>query len=392
MKNCILIVIQTLTSCCVNFNSIYLIFSINLSLFLLIFHVQYVYITLLWKQLRNIVFTLMILRNIFLFLLFFSLAFDVCSQEPQKNEPYGRVSGVIFTNFHRGISPASSDESAIELVRAYFGYEHFISPEYSARIMLDIGSPDDVSPFSRLRRYAYFKFAYGQYVRENLTIQFGLIPTLHYKLQEQLWERRYMKKAFADEYKLGPSADLGAMVGYKLLSSLEADFSVMNGEGFSRLQMDDKYKYAFGLTYQFSKELLNRIYFDYTRNEVSQFSYVWLVSYTFKNNFNLVFEYNYQQNNNLKKDKDLFGYSVYGKYNINPKFQLFTRFDMLKSNIVEGDITPWQLSADGSTLISGLQYTPIKGIKMALNYQDWVPRAINMPTRSFVYFDMEIRM
>jgi hypothetical protein len=320
--------------------------------------------------------------------------FCICAEGQVADDfkSYGRGSGVIFSNFHRGISNASSGESAIELVRAYLGYEHFISPEYSARITLDIGSPDDVSPFSRLRRYAYFKFAYGQYQKENLTIQFGLIGTQHYKLQEKLWERRYMKKAFADEYKLGPSADLGAMISYRFLPSLEADLTIMNGEGFTRLQMDDKYKYALGITYEFSQALLNRIYVDYMRNEVSQVSYVWVTSYTFKNNLNLVFEYNYQQNNNLKTGKDLYGYSVYGKYNIHPKYQLFARFDMLKSNIINGETVPWHLAEDGSTLISGVQYSPVKGIKMALNYQDWVPRAVNIPTRSYIYMNMEIRL
>ncbi len=334
----------------------------------------------------------MIFRRIFFCFLFLSIKVITVGQEIKTPEPNGKVSGVIFTNFHRGISAASSDESAIEMTRAYFGYEHFINTEYSARIMLDIGSPDDVSPFSRLRRYAYFKFAYGQYENNDLTLQFGLIPTQHYKLQEKLWERRYMKKAFADEYKLGPSADLGAMALYKLLPSLEADFTVMNGEGFTRLQMDDKYKYALGVTYEFRKALINRIYVDFMRNGVNQVSYVWLTSYTHKNNLNLVFEYNYQQNSNLKYGKDLYGYSVYGKYNIHPKYQLFARFDMLKSNIIAGETTPWHLAEDGSTLITGIQYSPVKGIKIALNYQDWVPRAINMPTRSYVYLDMEIRL
>ena len=137
-------------------------------------------------------------------------------------------------------SEASSDESAFELARAYLGYEHFLSPEYSARITLDIGSPDDISPFSRIRRYAYFKYAYVQYAKNNLTVEFGLISTLQFKLQEKLWERRFIKKAFADEYKMGSSADLGTMIGYTFSKSFAADFSIMNGEGYSKLQMDDK--------------------------------------------------------------------------------------------------------------------------------------------------------
>jgi hypothetical protein len=313
-------------------------------------------------------------------------------QENKPFESHGKGSGVIFANFHRGISGASSDESAFELVRAYLGYEHFLSPEYSARITLDVGSPDDISPFSKIRRYAYFKYAYVHYEKNKLTAEFGLIGTQQFKLQEKLWERRYMKKAFADEYKLGSSADLGTMIGYRFNESLEADFTIMNGEGYSKLQLDDKFKYGLGLTWNLQRSLVNRVYVDYMNTEVEQVTFTWVTAYTFKKNLNLVAEYNYQQNHNLVNNRDLFGYSLYGKYNLNPKLQLFARFDMLKSNVQEGSTTPWHLAEDGSTLISGVQYIPVKGIKMALNYQDWVPRAVNMPTRSFVYLDLEIRM
>lgn len=340
----------------------------------------------------NIYFTRMRNLHFFLFGLILIHCLKLSGQDEKSFEPHGKGTGVIFANFHRGINAATSDESAFELVRAYLGYEHYLSPEFSARLTLDIGSPDDVSPFSRLRRYAYFKFAYGQYQKENLTLQFGLIGTLQYKLQENLWERRYLRKAFADEFKLGPSADLGALAVYKFSKTIEADLTIMNGEGFTRLQMDDKFKYAAGLTFTTRGSLINRMYVDYMHNHVSQITYTWVTSYTYRKNLNVVVEYNYQQNFNLQKNKDLYGYSIYGKYNIHSSYQLFARFDMLKSNVTEGGTVPWHLAEDGSALITGIQFVPVKGIKMALNYQDWVPRAVNVPDRSYIYLDLEIRM
>ena len=99
---------------------------------------------------------------IVLFLQILLVSQNLKGQEAKEFVPHGNGSGVIFANFHKGIMEASSNESAFELVRAYLGYEHFISPEYSARITLDIGSPDDISPFSRIRRYAYFKYEIGR--------------------------------------------------------------------------------------------------------------------------------------------------------------------------------------------------------------------------------------
>jgi hypothetical protein len=219
-----------------------------------------------------------------------------------------------------------------------------------------------------------------------------LIPTLHFKLQEFLWERRYMRKAFADEFRLGPSADLGASVVYAISPRLEADFSMMNGEGYTKLQMDDKFKYTAGVTYYFRDWLINRAYIDYMKNGIAQVSYTWVTSCTHKKNLNLVFEYNYQQNHDQAHGRDLFGYSLYGKYNINPHLQLFARYDMLLSNTEDDSEIPWHLSEDGSALIAGVQLSPVKGIKMALNYQDWVPRALNMGSRSYLFLDMEIKL
>lgn len=314
------------------------------------------------------------------------------AQEDVNFKPNGKSSGIIFANFHQGISSAASNLSAFELVRAYLEYKHFLSQELSARITLDVGSPDDVSPYSRIRRYAYFKYAYGEYSHESLKVQFGLISTLQFKLQEELWERRYMKKAFADEFKLGPSADLGASVSYDFSPSFQADITMMNGEGYTRLQMDDAFKYAIGLTYSYKDQFINRFYMDYMKNGIAQSTYTWVSSYTHKNNLNLVFEYNHQFNNNLSSGRELYGYSLYGKYNLKPTYQLFARYDILRSNALSEGENPWHLAEDGSMLIAGLQVAPVKGLKVALNYQDWVPYAANMPTKSFIFLDMEIRL
>jgi hypothetical protein len=53
---------------------------------------------------------------------------------------------------------------------------------------------------------------------------------------------------------------------------------------------------------------------------------------------------------------------------------------------------PWNLQEDGSAIISGIQYTPIKHVKIALNYQDWVPYAANMDNESYVFLNLEIAL
>lgn len=314
------------------------------------------------------------------------------AQDSVAFKPTGKVSGVIYSNFHHGITTTPGSDAAFEITRVYLNYETHMTPEISGRITLDIGSPDDISPFSRLRRYAYFKFAYVAYEKNKLEMQFGLIGTLHYKLQEQLWERRYLRKAFADEFKIGPSADLGFQAVYRFNPLVTADFTMMNGEGFTRLQMDDSFKYGAGLTVGRQESWISRIYADYMKNGESQISWAAVTSATLLKKLNLTFEYNYQHNYALTRDHHLFGWSAYGKYTLGTRTQLFARYDQLRSNIPEGQTHPWHLADDGSALVAGFQYAPVKPLKIALSYQDWVPWAANLDTRAFIFLNMEIRL
>lgn len=155
--------------------------------------------------------------------IFSMLLFPVTAQESSVFTPRGRAFGVILANFHHGISEAASDEAAFEIVRACLGDEHQLSPEFSARINLDIGSPDDVSPYSKLRRYAYFRNAHVQYEKKGPELPFGLISLLQDKLQEQIWERRYLTKSLPSAWFqqvdfTGAFGDSNWMEGWTLLS------------------------------------------------------------------------------------------------------------------------------------------------------------------------------
>jgi len=92
------------------------------------------------------------------------------------------------------------------------------------------------------------------------------------------------------------------------------------------------------------------------------------------------------------KHRDIIGFSVFGKYNLNSRYQLFARYDKIYSNILEGEVNPWHLSDDGTALVAGIQYSPLKNIKFALNYHDWYPWASNIEGGGFIYFDLELKM
>jgi len=307
-------------------------------------------------------------------------------------EASGTPFAVIFANFHQGITSAATDESAFELVRGYIGYEYTFNPNFYAKINLDIGSPEDLSDYAKSRRYAYFKNAYLRYSENKLKIEFGLISLKQYKLSEKIWERRYMMKSLADEYSLGASADLGMNLNYRFSPVWDADFTIMNGEGYNNVQTDGIFKYALGTTLQFPKNLTTRFYYDFTSDEVLQSTFYIFLSYNLSPKTNIAGEALYRTNESWNKGEDRYGFSVFAKYNINSRYQLFARFDKIASNKLEGEENPWNLDDDGTALVAGLQFEPIKRIKFALNYHDWVPYAANGDTEAFIYLNLEVKL
>ncbi|MBN1819480.1 MAG: porin [Prolixibacteraceae bacterium] len=330
------------------------------------------------------------MKKLLLILFIFLIQINLYSQE--SYEPNGKAFAVIYANFHRGILGEGNDEMAFELERGYIGYEYNFSPEFYAKINLDIGSPNDLSSYSKLRRYAYFKNAFLRYSKNRFEVEFGLISLRQFKLQEKIWECRYLMKSFADEYKLGSSADLGVNFHYTFNKIIDVDFTVMNGEGYNNIQTDDIFKYGLGSNIKFPKNFISRIYYDFSVNEISESSILFFSSYDFRGKWNLAGEFIYRCNNAWEKSHNIFGISVYGKYNITDKYQLFARFDKIESNIPEGETNPWNLADDGTALIAGVQYIPIKNIKMAINYKDWYPWAANREGEAFIYVNLEVKM
>ncbi len=331
------------------------------------------------------------MKSIIFALIVLVLSFEGFSQSTDFT-PSGKSFATIFANFHQGITASVVDEAAFELVRGYIGYEYNFSSEFYAKINVDIGSPNDLSPYAKLRRYAYFKNAYLRYSKNKLQVEFGLISLKQFKLQEKIWERRYLMKTLADEYKLGSSADLGINIHYKFSDFIDADFTIMNGEGYNNIQSDGIFKYGIGTTIKLPKNFTSRVFYDFSYNELFEKTLLLFTSYNFKNKWNIAGEFIFRKNNGWNKNKNIFGMSIYGKYNIAKKYQLFARYDKIESNILEGESSPWHLSKDGTALVAGLQFNPIKNIKIALNYHDWYPRAANTENRSFIFLNLEVKM
>ena len=315
----------------------------------------------------------------------------VKTQTILAQQPTGKAFATIYTDFYAGFN---SDEykTAFEVKRAYLGYSSQLNENFYAKVNLDIGSPNDQSQYALLRRYAYFKNAYVEYHKNNLTLNFGIIPIYHFKLQEKTWGHRYIYKSINDEHGFGYTADLGTSAKYQINKTLAIDFSVTNGEGYTKLQSDDKYKVGAGVTGKLQNGILFRVYSDISRDDVFLTNISAFAGYNYSDKGAFGAEYNIRLNDDFKENQQRVAISTYGTWNFSSNWQLFGRYDYIYGNIVGDELIPWSLSDDGSAIIAGIQYSPIKALKIALDYQDWYSKASNMGNQRFLYLNLEIKL
>ncbi|MBE0423169.1 MAG: hypothetical protein IBX66_04445, partial [Lutibacter sp.] len=91
-------------------------------------------------------------------------------------------------------------------------------------------------------------------------------------------------------------------------------------------------------------------------------------------------------------DHDLDGLSFYATYVINKKFEIFGRYDELNSNTLIGETTAWNFDKNGSQIIAGIQYAPVKGLKFSLNYQDFSFDNSTLDNKSLVFLNAEFKL
>lgn len=319
-------------------------------------------------------------------------ALQIKAQEKSDTEfkPYGNFNGTVFSNFHVQInSPVY--ESAFEVQRAYFGYNYYMSENFTTLLKLDIGSPNQTSQYDLLKRYAYFRNAGLIYKRNKLSLSFGLIDMFQFKIQENMWDHRYIYQSIQDLHKFGSSADLGVSASYKFNDFISTDFCVANGEGYNQLQTDNSYKSALGVSINPLKYIIIRLYADYTEKDEIQTTYSSFLGFDNNSNIKAGVEYSLKENYNFNKNQKLNGFSVYGLYRFNKLIEVFGRYDQLWSNTIDADPYQWNINKDGSAIIAGLQVSPIKNVRLALNYQDWVPYAKNIDNKYFMYLNLEYK-
>jgi hypothetical protein len=306
-------------------------------------------------------------------------------QTVNSSIPGGKPLALIFTNVNTSYNK-NGNSKAFEITRAYLGYEYAFNSYFSSRVIIDVGDPGT----GKYQMSAYLKNAYLQFKRKDLTARFGMIGVDQLSIQEKQWGYRYIYKTFQDAYKFGPTADLGMGLEYSPAEFISLDVSVLNGEGYTKIQSDTTFKKTVGLTLRPFSGLILRGYIDRMKRDYAQTSYALFAGYSTEV-FRTGIEYNIQTNHNMINQNDYSGISVYASFNLNEKISLFTRYDNLWSETPDTEQSPWNYNRDGQIVISGFDYIPTKGIRIAPTYFGWSPRDKSQSFTSTIALNFEIR-
>ncbi len=314
------------------------------------------------------------------------LQFTLASQETTNEfQAHGKPLALIFTNFNTEFSDGKS-QSAFGITRAYLGYEYHFSDAFYAKIILDVGD----SKSGAFQMTAFLKNAYIEYSKNKFTVSFGMIPTTQFKVSEKIWELRYIEKTFQDAYDFNTSADLGFNLDYQFTPFLSADFSLINGEGYKKIQGDEYVRPGFGITLKPVQSITARVFADFMGGAVKQQSLATYLAYTGKF-VTLGAEYNYQKNRSMLAGQDIYGPSLYALVKTGENFKLFFRFDDLRSKALDGENNPWHFGNDGQLWMAGLEFNPVKGVKITPNARFWntADNVLANSIYAFLNFELE---
>ncbi|MBV5342102.1 hypothetical protein JZU68_00265, partial [bacterium] len=93
----------------------------------------------------------------------------------------------------------------------------------------------------------------------------GMTDTRLFRYQQRFWGKRYLASTYQSLNGYGYVADLGFALDYKFNDIISGDITVMNGEGYLELQLDNGVRSSLGLTLTPDNNFAFRIYGDFER-------------------------------------------------------------------------------------------------------------------------------
>lgn len=294
---------------------------------------------------------------------------SAAAQESDDFKPSGKFFGLLFANYHSTFS-GGDNTSAFEVTRSYFGYDFSFSKEITSRVMYD-GTTEVIN--GKTIYSGYLRNAYLQFDNKKFMIQGGLIGAEQISMMEKIWGYRYVTKPPIDYSGMIQAADLGLATKVYAADFLTLDLSVTNGRGFKDITSNGTYRMAAGFTLTPAENMLVRGFYDMMGPSGSMQRTVSILAAWLGPKFNAGAEYFRQDNAAMTDGRDYSGISIFTRVPVSDRVRLFARFDNISSVIMEGDDDPWNLNRDGSYLYAGIDFSPVKNVRISPNLNLFLP-------------------
>lgn len=340
--------------------------------------------------------------NLFLItVILLSLTARGFSQEKDSTtfKPSGRIIARSFFDYSKGFGSVN-DESGFDVTRAFLGYNYQITPTLQAQVIIDGASGTNDNGNLEV----YLRNAFVRWQDKGFDISVGEIGLLQFSMQENYWKHRYVLKSFQDLNKMAPSVDLGVTAQYAFNNFLSADISLTNGEGYKNVKQNNSTRYAAGLNLKPLKNTIFRIYADIyndgedtrdalpanvTNAKYSDQKSIALFAGYQNSVISAGAEYNKVFNKGFIEGKDYYGYSFYTSGKIADKWRLYGRYDWMDSKTPDNFTSPWN-TLDGQLMIMGVEYQPVKQLKISPNFRNINPDRNNSEQYLFVNVEFNL--
>lgn len=338
------------------------------------------------------------MKKSFFILLCFIVTVSISAQK--ADEPAGKISGVIFgdyyynairdtgfANLKNTASTGAKDLHGLQFRRINLTYDYKFSSKFSTRVRLEsdeanftTSSSDKSSKFGVYIKDAWVRWNFST----NHELIIGVQPTNAFEVSEGIWGNRFLEKTILDLRGYVASRDMAISLKGKLDSTGIVKYWLMYGNNSPGKPETDKYKrYYANIELTPIKNLSITLYTDYQGKADIKDKYnanaeiandiltaAFFVGYKVKNKYSFGVETIYNKITNGYEDKtdSVFvdkagmGLSVFGSFNLAPKYALFGRFDYFEPNSnsqVIGDTRNW--------MMFGLNYKPTEKIILSPN-------------------------
>ncbi|MDU1892395.1 MAG: hypothetical protein E6767_17050 [Dysgonomonas sp.] len=321
-----------------------------------------------------------------LYIAFITLLFMAISTNAQTDttafKPSGKIIARSFFDYSTGFGKVN-DETGFDITRAFLGYNYKFTKTLQGQVIIDGAAGKTSSDGLEV----YLRNAFINWNDQGFNINVGQIGLMQFSIQEKYWMHRYIMKSFQDLNKMAPSVDLGITAEYKLNEYISADLSLTNGEGYKKVKKDDNMRYAAGVSLHPIKNTIFRIYADIYNDDENLRDALPSedIESKYKNQYSLSLfagyqderisggaEYNRVYNKGFIESKDYYGYSFYTSVKVAPKWRAYARYDLMDSTTPSSFGEPWN-SLDGQLIMAGIEFQPVKQLKIAPNFRNINP-------------------